>query len=1106
MNQYRLHAFGPPQLTHNDKVIHLRRKKALALLVYLATEQQAVARSALCAIFWPELEQKRAESNLRTVLSAVSELSKAKILTANRQFIQLDGSNCFSCDLWDFEGAIKEFQVKSEIPATASVPKIDGDSKSLRNLEQAVNLYKTGLAAGFDLGNNEVFDNWRSNRFEYYRNEYLFALQKIIDYRFREKNWELLILYGQRYLHEDPLSSEITQILLKAYNIIDRKDLAAELYHGYLDVLRSELGVSPSEEVVLAFKGVLDRNSTEKDNSTLIGRSVEYRLLTDMVASLDNGKGHFFMITGAVGMGKTTLVNHLIEYAQDCGILCLTGQCTAETKTDTNWPWIQIFKRFGALSDDTGDSELYKNPAIPAKKFRQRILESILQVCRHQPCVILLEDIHWADSSSLQILRHIAPLVVTLPIVIMATVREKKILLAETMGQTIDSGHFTPLLLAPLTKNDMKQYSRTRSDIDYDDEVWPEIMLLSDGNPLYLKEIADNYASRGHVDLPEKIHEIISAQISQIPSDEREVVTVCSLLEGNIHINLLQRILGDDDRCLQTIESCIEKGVIEIEPEEPGHLRVASQTTKSTINKELSPSLKSELHEKIADSFEIFYGAEADFHAEELAHHFSCSLTKTGIQKSAIYAQKAGERAASQNRYAEARHYYRLALSAIDSEQISDAKAECLIGVSKLLLDRIWLVPSTANELELQNYISVLCDYFITTGQIERLGTFLADCPPYSSYYPKFSQALFHVSELLDNASLNQLIVKLISREPIQRKTIRGVTNELSIRAKDGRTLQRLIKHNIPHNRRTISPRLARKLCLLVRNHRHHEGPIGDPVTRLLFTLSCSNARCFPNPANALPLVIEMIELAQREKNIHWHSVLLYKKVRALRISGAYSIAMKIAFSTINRNLAGAALYQEIALLYLDQGNHVECRAAFQHYTKFVANGALFSAWLLPSFWHTAGVYMLRFGLELVDIKTRKKIASIQFDAAIRNSQKFYELCAAIVERKIQAALSIYDDIDFESFDDPSLCRHIKALLTAMTGSNRRANHYFRSALRACVKDGRIANQPWILLDQIRSVPDSDTKSRRNNRLARRVLQIAGESDHFKESLKSYIL
>ena len=158
-----------------------------------------------------------------------------------------------------------------------------------------------------------------------------------------------------------------------------------------------------------------------------VGRDRELALLHDRLTAARDGRGSVALISGEAGIGKTTLADALCREAADMGAHVLTGHCFDRTETPPYGPWIQIARRVQALSDIANTLPVPRlDGATSQADIFAQTRDLLVALTAERPLVLVLEDLHWADSASLDLLRFIARGIDEMPLLLVATYRSEE--------------------------------------------------------------------------------------------------------------------------------------------------------------------------------------------------------------------------------------------------------------------------------------------------------------------------------------------------------------------------------------------------------------------------------------------------------------------------------------------------------------------------------------------------------------------------------------------------------------------------------------------------------------------------------------------------------
>lgn len=160
----------------------------------------------------------------------------------------------------------------------------------------------------------------------------------------------------------------------------------------------------------------------------LVGRERELSLLRAQLNAALTGQGSVTLIDGEAGIGKTALAEALLAEATVRGMLALIGRCYDLSETPPYGPWVEISQRIRTDASFAPAPSLPSFDAAPSQaEFFERVRDFLAAVTADRPVLLLLEDLHWADAASLDLLRYLARSLASMPILLIATYRANEL-------------------------------------------------------------------------------------------------------------------------------------------------------------------------------------------------------------------------------------------------------------------------------------------------------------------------------------------------------------------------------------------------------------------------------------------------------------------------------------------------------------------------------------------------------------------------------------------------------------------------------------------------------------------------------------------------------
>jgi len=433
----------------------------------------------------------------------------------------------------------------------------------------------------------------------------------------------------------------------------------------------------------------------------LVGRKKELEELQRSLESVLSGKGKTILISGKAGSGKTRLTNEFLNIIRNRDIAILFGWCLSNT-TLPYFPFIEAFNseiisRGGgtALSQPIGLkpwlSESYpierseKDRTILPQFWKDQaftaVTKELLYLSSVKPLILVLEDIHWADSASLALLHYISRAILNEKILVLVTFRSEEIgraaegrlhPLAETLNLMGREGLFTEIQLRNLNQEDVKGIAESMVGGRVDPKLVERLMKESQGNPLFVIEFLRMLSEHGKLirvkdqwrlsvekfGMPSKVKEVIMRRIGALRPNQRRVLDVAAVIGDKFDPDLIAGVLSKDRLEILEVLNGILKSTSLVNVEENKYMFDHAKC-REVLYEEISSPLKREYHKRVAEQIENANKDSNEISFNDLAYHF----TQAGNQeKSVKYSLAAGQDALARFSNTEAIKHFNYAL------------------------------------------------------------------------------------------------------------------------------------------------------------------------------------------------------------------------------------------------------------------------------------------------------------------------------------------------------------------------------------------------------------------------------------------------------------
>ena len=454
----------------------------------------------------------------------------------------------------------------------------------------------------------------------------------------------------------------------------------------------------------------------------MVGREAELALITQKLELALPGHGQIIGITAEAGMGKSRLMAEVIRKAAGRNFLGYGGECQSYGTNTSYLVWQNIWRGFFGLDSawlmseqvQTLERQLERiNPELLPRlpllgsvlnlqipdndltasfnaKLRKESLESLLVDClRHQsrevPTLLVLEDCHWLDPLSHDLLEVIGRAIVNLPVMIVLSYRPPQLeqLLAPRVSQLF---YFAEITLSNLPDADIKQLVSYKlkqvygEDTELPHALIEKVSARTEGNPFYIEELLNYLHDRGidphqpnaleQIDLPNSLYSLILSRIDQLTENQKTLLKVASVIGRLFRAAMLWGVynpFGDEERVRRDLDILSALDLTPMDTPEPELTYLFKHVLTQEVAYETLPfATRAMLHDQIGQYIETSYREALDRYVDLLAYHFDHS---ENMAKKREYLLKAGDAAQAEFANAAAISYYRRVLPILPEEQ-----------------------------------------------------------------------------------------------------------------------------------------------------------------------------------------------------------------------------------------------------------------------------------------------------------------------------------------------------------------------------------------------------------------------------------------------------
>ncbi|HEY7907901.1 MAG TPA: AAA family ATPase [Thermomicrobiales bacterium] len=458
----------------------------------------------------------------------------------------------------------------------------------------------------------------------------------------------------------------------------------------------------PSVLDALAPLGIVPK-SADGEEIRLAGREKELALLRDKLAAAKEGKGGLVLIGGEAGIGKTTLAEAALHEAARTGFVMLEGHCFDLAETPPYGPWIDLFAHY------------VPSPAAPPlpEPFARRgtfgvvssqmalfiaVEDFLSALAARQSVVLLLDDLHWSDPASLDLLRFLVRSVTTRRLLILVTYRSDELTrrhplytLLPQLARETGTDRFD---LGRLDDDAVRTIARERYDLPDDDlaRLVTYLQGRAEGNALFIGELLRALEEGGTLErredgwrlgelapttVPQLLRQVIGGRVARLDEGAQEALGAAAVIGQEVPFAVWAVVAAVDEDDLAGITEHAATARLMEETAEGTGGRFLHALVREALYEGLLPSRRRRLHRAAGEAL----AALPDPDADAVAHHFRI----IGDARAAAWLARAGERARAAHAYATAVERMQEAIALLDKPEDAAMAASLCVQISYLL-------------------------------------------------------------------------------------------------------------------------------------------------------------------------------------------------------------------------------------------------------------------------------------------------------------------------------------------------------------------------------------------------------------------------------------
>jgi DNA-binding SARP family transcriptional activator len=663
--------------------------RARSLLGWLAVHPGLHPRGRVAGVFWPDVLEESARSSLRTTLATLKrELGDpaARVVTTTRESVGIEPCEEIRLDLEAFDELV-----------------------SRGELEQAVSLCRGDLLADLD-------DDWVNEPREQHRHQLVAVLGRLAEEAERSADLDTALDRTREQVSLDPLSEDAQRNLIRRLAAAGDRAGALGAYQAYAARLRNEMGIAPSagiRELVVevrregsaphsgpnAGQAPLPPMLTRHETAPMVGRETELERLRSALAHAADGDLCAVLITGEAGSGKSRLAAEFAAEAHVSGVDVWAGRCYEDSAAPygpfveslryrvtadllpslPGWAAGELSRLLPELSDfDPPPPDSGSDPQEARYRLFEAVASVVGKISGRAPRLLVLEDLQWADHSTLLMLAHLIRTASSSPILVLGTTRDGEPCpeaLTTLIGELAHDRRLVRVPVQGLSEAEVGELASAWLTGERPPGLDAELHARTGGNPLFVEELlrdAEDSGGLGEAGIspgvPAEVREVIGQRVDRLGKYCAEALAVAAVTGDEFDLRELAQAAGrETDDLVELLDVALGARLLREVPGAVGRYRFAHELVRETVYGNLSAARRSRLHLRIADAIERLDGDDPA-RLPELARHLADAGPAGDPERAVRYLLSAAEQAGRGFASSEAIDLYNQALALIPED------------------------------------------------------------------------------------------------------------------------------------------------------------------------------------------------------------------------------------------------------------------------------------------------------------------------------------------------------------------------------------------------------------------------------------------------------
>ena len=711
------------------------RKQRAVLAVLLLAESRPTSSDTLAAALWGDEPPDRAEASLQSYVSNLR-----RILEPDR------APRAPASVLVTRGGGYALLAAREQVDVLRFADQVEAarGRQAAGDLRGAATLLRNALAGYAPLLPEFDGETWREPSAAHLEGIHATAVELSYEVRMALGEHRLLLADLEAAVRRHPLNENLWALLALARYRLGRQGDALRAVADARRLLAEELGVDPGGRLrqleldLLAQSPGLDpppgtappadvagAGDTPVTRQPIVGRGDELALARRTVdAAVAGGRG-LVLVEGEPGAGKTLLLDDVATHATGRGAAVVWGRCLEGDGTPAMWPWVEaigalselleaatrsqvLSGELGDLLEPPGDGRLATVLPDAGAQFRlfEQVTAAIAKAAEGRPVLVVIDDLQWADPTSLRLFDHLAA---RLPAgaVLAGALRDRAPAPGPQLTATLAAASRLPghrrIRLGPLAAPEVAELAERETGRLPDAAAAATLLARTGGNPFFVRELSRLLADRDPADdagVPSGVRDVVRGRMAGLGDDATALLQIAALVGREVDLGLLARAAAlDVEVCLERLEPAGALGLLAPTPDDPFSFRFAHDLVRESVVESTPPLRATRLHLAIADALDSGVGTGAAS-PERLAHHLWSAGPLAAPERTARALVEAGRRALTKYAFTAAERLLASAARLARQADLAELELEALGLLIAVVGMQLGYVGSAIEHLE----------------------------------------------------------------------------------------------------------------------------------------------------------------------------------------------------------------------------------------------------------------------------------------------------------------------------------------------------------------------------------------------------------------------